>query len=34
MTGDRWMTSDIPSEIYWLTLTAAFTVLLWLPYGY
>lgn len=22
------------SEIYWLTLTAAFTVLLWLPYAY
>lgn len=22
------------SEIFWLTLTAAFTVVLWLPYGY
>ncbi len=28
------MNGTIPSEIFWLTLNAAFSVLLWLPYGY
>ncbi len=28
------MNDAIPSEIFWLTLNAAFTVLLWMPYAY
>jgi len=28
------MISNVPSEIFWLTLTAAMTVILWLPYAY
>jgi len=28
------MDSTIPSELFWLTLNATFSVMLWLPYGY